>query len=67
MGFKKSWSVEQLYSSIRAIAFEASNPRNDGWTSLGCKRDLYQLKCFLDDIYQDLPHFSDEKIWEQER
>ena len=31
------------------------------------KRDLYRLKCYLDDVYKDLPKFAGEEIWEKER
>ena len=41
--------------------------RNDGWTASGCKHELYQLKCFIDDIYRDLPTFVGEEQWEQQR
>lgn len=46
---------------------EIRSPYNDGWTSSACKKELYQLKCWLDDEYKRLPTFSEEDKWEQER
>ena len=40
---------------------------NDGFTASSCKHDLYQVKCWLDDVYPTLPKFVGEEKWEQER
>jgi hypothetical protein len=49
------------------MALEASDPRNDGWTASGCKKEKYQVKCLIEDIYQKLPTFVGEEEWEKER
>ena len=67
MGFQKRWDLPDLYAQIRAMTTEISSPYNDGWTSSGCKHDLYLLKCFIEDQYQDLPTFVGEEQWEQQR
>lgn len=67
MGFQKRWDMSSLYSQIRALASEVRSPYNDGWTALGCKEELYLLKCFIEDQYQDLPNFVGEEEWEQNR
>lgn len=67
MSFIQKWSVDDICRQIRAAAYQASDPRNDGWTASGCKRDLFQVKCLLDDLYADLPKFVGEESWEQER
>jgi len=46
---------------------EIGSPYNDGFTSAYCKRDLYVLKCWLDDEYRKLPTFAGEEVWEQDR
>lgn len=66
MGFKKP-DLDLAYRSIGASLLEISSPYNDGWTSQACKRDLYLLKCWLEDRYNRLPKFKDESLWEQER
>ena len=46
---------------------EIASPYNDGFTSSHCKRDLYLLKCWLEDEYNRLPKFSGEESWEADR
>ena len=67
MGFKKDWSTVDVYQEIRRLSSAAQDSRTDGWTASGCKHELYQLKCFIDDIYRDLPTFVGEDKWEQQR
>ena len=67
MSFIQRWNVDDICRQIRAAASQASDPRNDGWTASGCKQDLFQVKCLLDDLYADLPKFAGEEAWEQQR
>ena len=67
MGFQKRWDLPELYSQIRALTSEIRSPYNDGFTAFSCKQELYQLKCFIEDHYRDLPTFSGEEEWEQQR
>lgn len=66
MGFRKP-DLTPAYHAIRQTLTEIGSPYNDGWTSSSCKQELYQLKCWLEDQYQDLPTFVGEETWEQER
>ena len=66
MGFQKP-DVASAYSSIRTSLVEIHSPYNDGWTSGSCKKELYMLKCWLEDEYRKLPTFVGEELWEQER
>jgi hypothetical protein len=66
MGFRQP-GLEDAYSAIRRISAEITSSRNDGWVASGCKQDLYQLKCWLDDHYDSLPTFIGEEKWEQDR
>lgn len=67
MSFKQDWDVAEIYRQLRSIASQIRSPYNDGFTSSCCKQDLYRVKCFIEDLYADLPKFSDESKWEQER
>lgn len=67
MGFKKSWSIREIENQIRSLCIEISSPYNDGWTASSCKHELYQLKSMIEDIYESLPRFVGEELWEQER
>lgn len=66
MGFKAP-DLTPAYHSIRNIGFEIMDNRNDGYTQSYCKSELFKLKCYLEDMYESLPKFSDESHWEQER
>ena len=66
MGFKQP-DITSAYSAIRKSLLEIGSPYNDGFTSSNCKKDLYLLKCWLEDEYQKLPIFVGEDKWDQER
>jgi hypothetical protein len=66
VGFQKP-SMNDAVSAIRKSLIEIKSPYNDGWISSSCKKELYQLKCWLDDEYAKLPKFFEEPEWEQER
>jgi hypothetical protein len=67
MSFIKRWDVDDIANQLHRMALEASDSRNDGWTASGCKKEIYQVKCLIEDIYQKLPTFSGEEEWEKER
>ena len=66
MGFQKP-DLNGAWRDIARCMAEIRSPYNDGWTSSYCKKDLYMLKSWLDEQYKDLPKFSDEEQWEQQR
>jgi hypothetical protein len=66
MGFRKT-SLDHTERAIREILAEIHSPYNDGFVQSSCKRDLYMLKCWLEDEYSKLPTFVGEERWEQDR
>jgi hypothetical protein len=66
MGFQKP-DLGMAYDAIRQSIGEISSPYNDGFTGMHCKQELYMLKCWLEDRYNNLPKFSGEEKWEQNR
>ena len=66
MGFQKP-DLFKAQNAIQKTLVEISSPFNDGFTASYCKKDLYLLKCWLEDQYNQLPKFSGEEEWEQER
>lgn len=66
MGFQKPNLGDARHAILSSLT-EISSPYNDGYVSQACKRDLYVLKCWLEDRYEQLPKFADEQEWEQER
>jgi hypothetical protein len=67
MSFIKRWDVKDISDQLHRMTREVNDPRNDGWTASGCKKEIYQLKCLIEDIYQKLPTFVGEEEWEKER
>jgi hypothetical protein len=66
MGFRKP-NLDDARQAIQQCIGEIHSPYNDGWTSSACKKDLYLLKCWLEDEYNQLPNFVGEEKWAQER
>jgi hypothetical protein len=66
MGFKKP-DIQNARDTIRYSLGEIYSSYNDGWTASACKKELYMLKCWLDDEYAKLPVFVGEEKWTQER
>ena len=66
MGFRKP-DLTPAYNAMRQCMTEIGSPYNDGFTISYCKKDLYVLKCWLEDEYKRLPTFVGEEAWEQER
>jgi hypothetical protein len=45
---KKSWSIEDVATQLRALSRECSSSYNDGFTAFELKKDLYQIKELVD-------------------
>lgn len=67
MGFRQPGDGASIIAQLRSLAANASSPYNDGWTASSCKHEIYLVKCYLDDVYPNLPTFSGEDEWEKER
>ena len=67
MGFRQPSNADSIISMLGTLAAEARSGYNDGWTASSCKHELYRVKCYLDDVYKQLPIFTDESEWEKER
>ena len=67
MGFRQPTGADSIISMLSTLATEARSGYNDGWTASTCKHELYRVKCYLDDVYKQLPRFVDETDWEKER
>ena len=67
MGFKKDWDSNAIRHWIQIMAVEINSPYNDGFVSSGVKKELWEIKCLLDDIYPNLNTFVGEEEWAKER
>jgi len=67
---KKHWDVANVTSQIHLIARECSDSSNDGFTTWGCKQDLYLIQEVLNKALRDSPNFGsleDEWLKNQEQ
>ena len=60
---------EILEDHIRQLQLECNSAHNDGWTALSYKKQIYEMKCWIEDIYNSLNVIDEkeEKKWEKER
>jgi len=60
---------EILEDHIRQLQLECNSAHNDGWTALSYKKQIYEMKCMIEDIYNSLNVINEEeeKKWEKER
>jgi hypothetical protein len=60
---------EILAEHIRELQIECNSAHNDGFTALHYKKQLYEMKCMIEDIYNSLSVINEEeeKKWEKER
>jgi hypothetical protein len=66
MGYAKP-DLQQGKDSIRRQLAAIHDNRSDGFIQSHCKYELYLLKCWLEDEYDQLPKFAGEEKWEQDR
>ena len=64
---RKDWDVAEVMRQVRAMHRQAASPYNDGFTAIGCKQDLFQIKCLVEDLYADTPTFEGEDKWHEQR
>ena len=58
----------EVVRAIRQLAAQANAPHSDGFTQCSYKRDLYVLKCYIDDVYKTCPDFPQQEAeWERDR
>lgn len=67
MGYKQDWDKNRVWLDLSRMMAEVASPYNDGFTAAAIKKDLYAIKCMIDDRYSELPKFVDEDQWEQQR
>lgn len=66
MGFRQP-DLTQAVDAVRRSLTEIHSPYNDGYVQMNCKKDLYLLKCWLEESYNNLPVFTGEEKWAEER
>ena len=67
MGFRQPGDANSIIAQLRALVSNTASPYNDGWTASSCKHELYKVKCYINDVYSQLPTFQGEDEWDKER
>ena len=57
----KDWNREKIEQDIWKIKFAATDPRMDGFTTFGCKKDLIMLKYYIEDLLEECDSYSIEQ------
>jgi hypothetical protein len=58
MSFQKRWDLQNIKSQIMYCGVELNSPYNDGFTGWSCKKDLYEIKFYVDNLLESSPIFS---------
>lgn len=66
-GYIKDWDTNTITNWLWKMKIQISSPYNDGFTAAELKHELYEIKCLIEDLYQDLPTFVGEDQWEKQR
>ena len=61
------FELERIRISLRQLAAEARSPYETGFVTVQYKRQLVEMKWFLEDLIDDIGYFAGEESWEQER
>jgi len=61
MGFKKNWDKDQIKATLAKMYHESTSPYNDGFLMMSIKKELYEIKWFLDEIMEHCHKFEGEK------
>jgi hypothetical protein len=61
-------NTELVKEWLAEVIREINSDFNDGFTTMGLKRELFDFKNLIEDAYEELPSFDDEELeWEKER
>lgn len=61
------FELERIRISLRQLAIEARSPYETGFVTAQYKRQLVEMKWFIEDLLEDVGYFVNEESWEQER
>ena len=59
--------MERVRITLRSLAYQAQSPYESGFVSALYKRQLVEMKWFIEDLLEDVGTFASEEEWEQER
>jgi len=62
----KDWSIEDIKIEIDKIAFAESDPHMDGYTTFGCKQDMYRVLFYIQNKLNKCSTYAGEEEWVKE-
>ena len=61
------FELERIRISLRQLAHSAKDPYDSGFVTVEYKRQLVEMKWFIEDLLEDIGYFAGEEQWNQER
>lgn len=65
MSFIQRWNADDIKQQLARCAGQMNNNYNDGFTQWGCKKDLLDVKYYLDELLRKAPEFAGEAEYVQ--
>ena len=62
-----SIELERIRITLRQLAHAANDVHETGFITVQYKRQLVEMKWFIEDLLEDIGPFAGEESWEQER
>jgi len=62
-----SIELEKIRIQLRQLAWDAKAPYETGFVTSQYKRQLVEMKWYIEDLLENIGHFVGEEKWEQER
>lgn len=59
MGFSKRWDIADIKHQLGRCSAEMKYGGNDGFTQWDCKKELLEVKYYLEQLLHNAPKFSD--------
>ena len=61
------FELEKIRISLRQLAHSANDIHETGFVTVQYKRQLVEMKWFVEDLLETVGYFAGEEQWEQER
>ena len=61
------WSIKKVKTQIDKIVIAATDPKMDGWSTWGAKKDLYKILWYAEDSLKKLSKYTDEEKFVKKR
>jgi hypothetical protein len=63
----RNWNAGAIIGELQKIYCATADPKMDGYTTWGCKQDLYRIQFALEDMLKRCPKYSPEDQWLEEQ